>query len=70
MIKNATFISVWDNDTEISSSCLVDTETKEVFDIGVVDVEDMDLGICTEERIVFPDGTSYNVDEYDGYWYV
>ena len=68
MIENATFVSVWDNDTEISSSCLVDTETKEIFDIEVVDVEDMDLDICTEEYIIFSDGTRCDIDFDDGYW--
>ena len=70
MIKNATFVSVWNNDIDISCRCLVDTETKEIFDIDFVDVEDMDFGICTEEYIVFSDGTRCEIDFNDGYWYV
>lgn len=33
MVKDATFISVWDGGFELLSSCKVNTETREVFNI-------------------------------------
>lgn len=60
MIKNATFVSVWDDDVEIESSCKVNTETKEVFDIEMVDVDDFDIDTCTGEYIIL-DGVEYDV---------
>lgn len=40
MIKDATFESWWDGDTCVSTSCKVNTETKEIFDIEMAsDVE-------------------------------
>lgn len=39
MIKNAKFVSVWDGDTNVITSCKVNMETKEVFDIERADKE-------------------------------
>lgn len=70
MIQNAMFTSVWDDCIEIHSECFVDTDTHEVFDIGMVDVSDMDIDICTGEYITLPDGTDYDVVCNDnGYWF-
>lgn len=67
MIKNATFTSVWDGGCEVTSNCKVNTETKEVFDIGVIDI-DMDI---LEEEYVTIDNVDYPVsrDEDTEYWY-
>lgn len=78
MIQDAMFTSVWDDGFEIHSECKVDTETKEVFDIEMVDVSDYDIGVCTDEYITLLDGKQYDVYnvEYcsinninDEYWY-
>lgn len=53
MIKDATFVSVWDDCTEISSKCKVDTETNRIFDIEAVDMRGMDIDICTDEYVYF-----------------
>lgn len=70
MIKEAKFISIWNDGDRILTSCKVNTETREVFDIeqsnytpdGVLDYE------CVEI-----DGQEYEVlpqDEANNeYWY-
>lgn len=57
MIKNATFVSVWDDGIEIKTSCKVNTETREVFDIEETYVDG--LGIVNEEYVII-DEMDYN----------
>lgn len=57
MIKNATFVSVWDDGIEIKTSCKVNTETREVFDIEETYVDG--LGIVNEECVII-DEMDYN----------
>lgn len=75
MIIEAVYTSVWDDEIEIESSCKVNTETKEVFDIETVDVDYEDIDSCTNEYITLPDGNKYGAyhkgnAEKDDYWYV
>ena len=53
-IVNATFVSRWDGGwtSMVSTPCKVNLCTKEVFDIEMVDTEDLDLGFCEREEIV------------------
>lgn len=74
MIKNATFTSVWDGCYEITTSCKVNTETHEVFDIEMVDVDE-ELEILDKEYITL-DGVEYEVmnkncyeDVGSSFWY-
>lgn len=70
MIQEAVYTSVWDDCTEIHSDCLVDTETKEVFNIELVDVSGYDIDVCTGEYVTLLDGSEYNVNTDDSeYWY-
>ena len=64
MIKNATFISVWDNGYEVITNCKVNMETKEIFDIEIVNV-DVDI---LEEEYVTIDDKKYSVSEIDGHY--
>lgn len=64
MIKNATFISVWDNGYEVITNCKVNMETKEIFDIETVDV-DVDI---LEEEYVTIDDKKYSVSKIDGHY--
>lgn len=69
MIKSATFTSVWDGGYEITTNCKVDTETKEVFDIEMADVDDsLDT---LEAEFVAIDGVDYPIsnDDMTEYWY-
>lgn len=59
MIKNATFVSVWDDGFEVASDCKVDTDTNEVFDIEKVCVNEI-LEILDREYIII-DGNEYDV---------
>ena len=75
MIKDATFVSVFDDAYHIESSCKVDTETMEVFDIEMVDVSDYedDFDSCTYEYVIIDDN-EYDVSSIDcrdenEYWY-
>lgn len=68
----AVFVSVWDGGIEISSRCLVNMETKEVFDIEPTKYD----GDILEKEYVEIDGIQYPVSklddgaEYDGmFWY-
>ena len=40
MIRNATFTRVWNGGYEVSTDCKVNTETGEVFDIKMAEVDD------------------------------
>lgn len=55
MIKNAVYVSIWDDEVEVKSSCKVDTKTKEVFDIKTVDIAKYGVCSCTDEYIEFED---------------
>ena len=78
MIKNATFVSVWDDGYEVESDCKVDTDTNKVLGIEMVYVDNDYCEILDREYIVI-DGNEYDVypitdcipDELadDEYWY-
>lgn len=77
MVKNATFISVWDGGFELLSSCKVNTETREVFNIeqfeDAVDDDGDELENLIREYIIV-NGTEYCVESADSktdkdYWY-
>lgn len=69
-IKNATFISVWNgNEFEVETSCKVNMDTREVFDIEVSDT-DADMLHTLDYEYVAIDGIEYDVvpqDEFDDY---
>ena len=75
MIKNATFTSVWDGGYEVTTSCKVDMETHEIFDIEMVEVDES-LEHLDNEYITL-DGVDYaalNANEEDdidksNFWY-
>lgn len=60
MIKNATFVSVWDDGFEVASGCKVNTDTNNVFDIEQVCVDKLDLEILDREYIII-EGNEYDV---------
>lgn len=72
MIKSATFTSVWDDGIEITSQCMVNTESKEVFDIKIVDTETVEI---LKKEYITMDNQSYPVVSKDerstesDYWY-
>ena len=71
MIKNATFTSVWDGDTNITTSCKVDMETKEVFDIEMAKGVENTVNTIDAEYIEI-DGEIHPVSrdkEETEYWY-
>lgn len=72
MVKKAKFTSVWDDGYEITSECKVNIESKEVFDIVPVNVDELDLEILEREYITV-DNKEYPVSR-DGeddteFWY-
>lgn len=69
MIKNATFTSVWDGGYEVTTNCKVNTETREVFDIEMAEVDDS-LDVLEAEFVTI-DGIDYAVsnDDMTEYWY-
>lgn len=74
MIVEAVYTSVWDDDVEIDSNCKVNLDTREVFDIEMIDVEEYDVDSCTGEYITLADGSKYGVyhkgnAEENDYWY-
>lgn len=58
MIVNGNFTSVWADEGEIETSCKVNTDTHEVFDIEEVDPSDygMECKILEYEYVEFGDG--------------
>lgn len=58
MIVNGNFTSVWADEGEIETTCEVNTETHEVFDIERVDPADygMECEILEYEYVEFGDG--------------
>ena len=72
MIKDAKFVSVWDGYYEVITSCKVDMETKEVFDIEMVKVDES-LEHLDNEYIII-DGEKFDVFSVDevedqNFWY-
>lgn len=68
MIKNATFTSVWNGDTEITTACKANMDTKEVFDIELAPGLDYDYTL--DEEYITIDGQNYEVafeDDYNCY---
>lgn len=76
LIKDATFTSLWDGDTAITTNCKVNMETHEIFDIEVAEVDE-GLEHLDSEYITL-DGIDYaalNANEDDDidksdFWYV
>lgn len=52
-IVPGTYVSIWDSGFEVRSSCKVNLISKEVFDIEIVNVEDLDCEILTGEFVIF-----------------
>ena len=72
MIKNAKFVSVWDGGYEITTNCKVDMETREIFDIEMVEVDES-LEHLDNEYIII-DGEKFDVFSVDkvedqNFWY-
>ena len=60
MIKNAEFTSVWDGCTAITTSCKVNTKTRQIFDIENEEDDNILNNIETlDEEYVTIDGTKY-----------
>jgi hypothetical protein len=52
---NATYVSIWDGDTEVRTSCKFNPETKQATDIeSTDDVQELDM--LMEEYIELPTG--------------
>lgn len=72
MIKEAIFESYWDGGICVSSSCKVNMETKEVFDVEVVDnvegLETLDNESVVIDDVQYP---VFRSDEAgpDDFWY-
>lgn len=65
MVIEAEYISVWDGGAaEVRSACRVDLTTRQVFDIEVVDVDNLDLSCCDEEFVQVA-GRQYPVENDD-----
>lgn len=72
MIKNATFTSVWDGGYEVTTDCKVDMETREVFDIAMVEVgESLEILDCEYITIDGEDFDVFSADEVEdgNFWY-
>lgn len=65
-VKSATFTSVWDGDTAITTNCKVNVKTHRVFDIKrhKGNVEGLD---CLDRQYVTVDDIDYPVVEKDDY---
>lgn len=62
MIKDATFVSEWDDgDAVFRTDCKVDMDTGHVFDIEQVDVSGIDLNSLDYECVEI-DGCIFDVD--------
>ena len=54
MIKDATFTSVWDGGTEITTNCKVNVDTREIFDIEqATNIDVGSLNSLEEEYLFF-----------------
>ena len=72
MIKNATFTSVWDGGYEVTTDCKVDMETRKVFDIELIEVDES-LEHLDREYITIngEEFDVFSVDEVEdgNFWY-
>lgn len=72
MVKKAKFTSVWDDGYEVTSECKVNMESKEVFDIELVNVDELDLEILEREYITIDDKeypVSRDGEDDTEFWY-
>lgn len=60
MVKDAAFVSVWDDGILIETDCKVDTDTGRVFDIEMMEVAGLE--VLEEEYVVFG-GEEYPIIE-------
>lgn len=72
-VVSATFVSVWDGGTEINSPCMVNLETKEIFNITKVDTK-CDVDILEGEYVKIGEDlygacSKEDADTNPGYWY-
>lgn len=69
-IRYATFTSIWDGGLAITTSCKINMDTKQVFDIEIADVDPATLEVLEYEYVTI-DGCDYSVsrDENTEYWY-
>ena len=72
MIKNAKFTSVWDGGYEVTTDCKVNMETRKVFDIELIEVDES-LEHLDREYITI-DGEEFDVFSVDevedgNFWY-
>lgn len=63
---NANYISIWSNGYEIITKCIINLDTKEVEEIEIVDVPEVNDYICTEEYVEVS-GKLYPVYEKEDY---
>ncbi len=76
MIEAASFTSVWDGGHALTTSCTVNTETREITDIETADAQGEEFDVL-EEQYVTVNGKKYPAvpadsrDENDSesYWY-
>lgn len=54
-IINSYFVSYWSNGIRVETPCKINTFTKEVFDILMVDVPEVDDAFCLEEDVIIND---------------
>lgn len=62
-LEDATYVSVWDGGFKVETSCKVNRETGEVFDIEVSDVNADVLDVLEGEFVRFADGTEIAVSD-------
>ncbi len=62
VLIQATYVSVWDDETRIGSSCLWNTETRRATAIEIVPAPDAVIETCTREYVQLADGTQIDVD--------
>lgn len=55
--EKATYISVWDDETPIETSCDFDRETNTASNIETANVDGMDIDVLTDEYVLLSDGT-------------
>jgi len=60
MIVYATYVSVWDEDTEIRTECKWDTVKKVAFDVATVEVSGVE--VLVREYVELLDGTTIDVN--------
>ena len=71
-IVKGKYISVWDGNTiKIATNCMVDMETKEVFDIETINPDDYyeELDVLDEEYVII-NNKRFEVEEVNGVYYI